>query len=272
MNASAYRHPKEKMYYSISLFISIFLHVLSLGSIFLFALVFALPVWISEQLFKAIVFGNAIKVSDKQFPKLNNIINRQITELGLEKNIDVFVCNGQGITNAFAVKFLSKKYVILMSDLVDLMLKREAYSELEMIIGHELAHHALKHTSMMRNVILLPAKFIPFLYLAYTRGCEFSADMIGFELTKTSKTAIRGLISIVLGSEALSDDIDVAEFAKQERNVPGFFGWLHDIFSTHPRMTRRIEELLPKWDLIPQLATRAKPETVMDESRFMPQF
>jgi Zn-dependent protease with chaperone function len=194
----------------------------------------------------------------------------QIKELKLEKEIEVFIYNGQGLINAFAIKFLSKKYVILMSNLVDLMLKREAFSELGIIIGHELGHHALLHTSVMRNLFLLPSKVIPFLNLAYLRGCEFSADRIGFELTKNSKTAIRGLLSITLGSEALADKMDIKEFIKQENDVPSFFGFLSNIFSTHPRMTKRVEELIPFLDSIPEPIVKSKQPIFYDESKYMP--
>lgn len=269
MNAMDYRHPKEKSYYTLSMVFSILIHIASFGLVFVFALLCALPLWISEQFFKALVFGNAIKITEHQFPRLHGIIQKQIQVLGLEKDIDVFIYNGQGIINAFALKFLSKKYVILMSSLVDLMLKRDAYAELEMIIAHELAHHALKHTSAVREMVLLPSKLIPILRLAYSRGCEYSADRVAFELTKTSKSAIRGLISITLGSEALSNELDIKAFISQERNVPGFFGWLADAFSTHPRMTKRIEELYPEWDMIPQ--EKPRQTAVYDDSRYMPQ-
>lgn len=269
MDAMAYRHPKEKLYYTICLIFSIVVHLSLVGVLFVFSLLSALSLWISEQFFKAIVFGNAVKITEQQFPKVHAIIQKQSQELGLEKDMDVFIYNGQGVINAIALKFLSKKYVILMAGLVDLMLKRGAYPELEMIIGHELAHHSLKHTSFFRGMVLLPSRLIPILSLAYSRGCEYSADQVAFELTKNNKSAIRGLLSVTLGSEALSNEMDIKSFVYQERSVPGFFGFLSDAFSTHPRMTRRIEELFPKWDKIPE-TTDLKKSVVYDDSRYMP--
>lgn len=269
MNAMTYRHPKEKLYYAICLVFSIVVHLSLVGVLFVFSLLSALSLWISEQFFKAIIFGNAVKITEQQFPKIHAIIQKQSQELGLEKNLEAFIYNGQGVINAIALKFLSKKYVILMASLVDLMLKRGAYPELEMIIGHELAHHSLKHTSFFRRMVLWPSRLFPILNLAYSRGCEYSADQVAFELTKSNKSAIRGLLSITLGSEALSNEMDIKSFVFQERSVPGFFGFLANAFSTHPRMTRRIEELLPKWDMI-QGTTVIKREVVYDDSRYSP--
>lgn len=281
MSALTDRHPKEKLYYSVCLVFSLAAYVaviivlyylaspVSVSVLLVTILTGALSLWITEQFFKALVFGNAVKITELQFPEIHAIIQKQIQALGLEKEIDVFIYNGQGLINAIALKFISKKYVILMANLVDLMLKRGAYPELEMIIGHELAHHSLKHTSLFRVIALWPSNVIPLLGLAYSRGCEYSADQVAFELTKSNKSAIRGLLSITLGSEALSNEMDIKSFVYQERSVPGFFGFLANAFSTHPRMTRRIEELLPKWDMI-QVTTVTKKEVVYGDSRYSP--
>lgn len=268
MDIKQFRHPKERSYFLIAAIISTILHICTLGLIFVFCLIFAIPLWISEQFFKALVFGNAIKINENQFPSIYKTIQKYTQELNLKTAPEVFICNGQGLINAVAIRFLSRKYAILLSNLVDLMLKRGATAELDLIIGHELAHHALGHTSALKNAFLLPSRLIPFLFLAYTRGCEYSADRVGFELSNKSKTALRGLLSITLGSEALSNATDFQEFVNQENNVPGFFGYIANAFSTHPRMTKRIIELLPnaKDIVIP------KKEIVqqIDDSKYMP--
>jgi Zn-dependent protease with chaperone function len=270
MDVFALRHPKEKDYYVAALVLSIIIHVFTLGLLLVFACMSAIPLWISEKFFKAAVFGHAVRVSERQFPKIHEIVLKQMRELKMEKEMEVFIYNGQGIINAFALKFLSEKYVILMSNLVDLMLKREAYPELEMVIGHELAHHALKHTSAFKNMILMPSKFIPFVHQAYSRGCEYSADRVGFELTKGNKSAIRGLLSITLGSEALSNAMDIKSFVEQEKSVPPFFGFIANAFATHPRMTKRIQELLPTWERIAPEPVIIKQPIVYDEAKYMP--
>jgi len=270
MDVKDFRHAKEKSYFAISSVFAVLIHICTLGIFYIIALIMAIPLWISQQIFKAQVFGHAVKVTEKQFPKIFEIIKKQKSELRINKDIEVFIYNGQGIINAFAIRLFTGRYVILMSNLVDLMLKREAYPELEFIIGHELAHHALMHTSLTRNLFLFPTKFIPFLNLAYSRGCEYSADRVGIELTKHSKKSIRGLISITLGSEALADSMNIEEFVIQEKSVPAFFGFLANIFSTHPRMTLRVKELLPLSDTIPENIVSEKKTVVYDESRYMP--
>jgi Zn-dependent protease with chaperone function len=203
----------------------------------------AMGLWIAQQFFKAVIFGNAVRVTENQYPKINEIVKNNCTELGLVAIPDVFIVNGQGAVNAVAIKFLSKKYVLLFSDLVDLMLKRDEINELKMVIGHELAHHAAGHTNVGRNLLIGPAKFVPFLGPAYSRACELTADRIGHKLTEDGEASKRALISIASGSESLASDVNIEAFKNQEAEIPPFFGFLHEIFGTHPRMTKRIMEI-----------------------------
>ena len=147
------------------------------------------------------------------------------------------------------------------------MLKRSAISELEMIIGHELGHHALKHTSQWRRMLLSPMCFIPPVSYAYSRGCEMSADRIGLKLAKDKNAAIRGLLSITLGSEALSGTMNLDEFVGQENHVPAFFGFLAKVFATHPRMTIRVKELSYVNEFTPEMISVPLPASnfVMDK-------
>lgn len=247
INIQNTRHEKEKFYFAICAVIGVILWALivfgTVGMIIIFGLVMAIFLWITQQLFKAVIFGNSVRVSENQYPKIDEIVRSYCSELSLVTVPDVFIVNGQGAVNAVAVKFLSRKYVLLFSDLVDLMLKREAINELKMIIGHELAHHAAGHTSIGRNLLIGPAKFVPFLGPAYNRACEFTADRIGHKLTEDSEASKRALISIASGSESLASDVNIEAFKSQEAHIPPFFGFLHEIFGSHPRITKRIMEI-----------------------------
>ena len=247
INVQSMRHEKEKFYFTISAIIGVILWliivVVTIGTILIYGLFIALGLWIAQQFFKAVIFGNSVRVTDNQYTKINEIVKSNCSELGLDILPDVFIVNGQGAVNAVAIKFLSKKYVLLFSDLVDLMLKRDEINELKMIIGHELAHHAAGHTSIGRNLLIGLAKFVPFLGPAYSRACELTADRIGHKLTEDGEASKRALISIASGSESLASNVNIEAFKSQEAQIPPFFGFLHEIFGTHPRMTKRIIEL-----------------------------
>lgn len=249
-DVNALRHEKEKTYFTFMLVVSaivwLFLLiglVMALMALLPFILIGVFISWLSSQYFKAVVFGNSIQVNERQFPELHKIVTDYSRELGLSRAPMTFVENGNGTVNAFAVKMLSKKYVILKSDLVDLMLKRGRMDELAVIVGHELAHHAAGHTAFFRNLLIMPGRIIPFIGAAYGRACELTADRIGYALGGDCKAAQNSLIAIALGAQSLADQIDIEQFEAQEREIPDFMGFIHKIFSSHPRMTRRVIEI-----------------------------
>ena len=57
------------------------------------------------------------------------------------------------MVNAFAMHVLRSRYVFILSDLADLYLSNNKEEELNFIIGHELAHHALGHTHPIWDTI-----------------------------------------------------------------------------------------------------------------------
>ncbi|MCD8445693.1 M48 family metallopeptidase [Tenacibaculum finnmarkense] len=240
-------HEKEKTYLLIMKILGIILWLIllfaSMGTILIWGAFIAFGLWISGLYFKAVIYGDSVKVSPSQFPEIYDIIIEQSNKLNLTNIPEVFIYNGSGLVNAFAVKFLSAKYVILMSDLVDLSLKRGKIKELSMIIGHELGHHAAGHTSFLKGLLIKPANFVPFLGSAYSRACEFTADRIGFTLTEDLSASENALVALALGSESLANDTNIEAFILQEKEIPDFMGFIHKIYSTHPRMTKRVIEI-----------------------------
>lgn len=259
---NALRHGKEKNYYLIMLIVSCIVWLfciigiaaaLTVGLPFLLIALFI--AWLSSQYFKAVVFGNSVHVNENQFPEIYKRVADYSKELGLNNVPTVFIQNGNGSVNAVAHRVLAKKYIFLQSDLVDLMLKRGQMDELAMIIGHELAHHAAGHTAFFRNLVILPGRIVPFLGAAYGRACELTADRMGFALIGNLKATQNSLIAIALGSQALADDVSIDTFMNQEREVPEVMGFIHKIFSSHPRMTRRVIEIREFANSQPQLIT-----------------
>ena len=166
--------------------------------------------------------------------------------MNLSKIPEVFVVNSNGVINAVAIRGLSKQYVFLYSSLVDLMLldkEGTGMNELKMIIGHELAHHAAGHTGMVRNLLLLPARVIPFVGNAYSRACELTADHVGTVFTKDIEASKRALVALACGSKSMVDKTNIESFMQQEKEVPPITGFINELYSSHPRMTLRVKEM-----------------------------
>ncbi|MCL6614531.1 MAG: M48 family metalloprotease [Firmicutes bacterium] len=243
IDPKAFRHPKERLFFTLGAVVSglawIFLIWVAWPALLVLAFVF----WLVGLYVKAFLYGNAVCLSEEQFRQVYAMARRMGEELRLAELPEVFVLSGQGALNALAMRFFSGRYILLYGELVDLMLRRRAFAELRMIIGHELAHHAIGHVSIWKRLLLAPAFFLPFFGAAYSRACELSADRVGMMLARDHAAALRALLALALGSEALAAEVKPEVFVAQEKHVPKAIGFLMELFATHPRMTKRMIEI-----------------------------
>lgn len=248
MDISSLHHPKESLYKVLALlFGSLFwlaIILSTMGMVFLFLIPVAILLWIAEKTFQTIIYGHGVEVNDKQFSQVDEMVKEVAAEMGITDIPTTFVFNAEGMTNALAVKFMSKKYILLYSSLIDLMWDEQGQQKLRMVIAHELAHHAAGHVNFWRNLIIKPALFMPFLGAAYYRSCEYTADRIAAHFMEDEAATVTALISLASGSRELMPQISVAAFVEQEQKVPALFGFIQEIYASHPRMTRRVIAIL----------------------------
>lgn len=205
---------------------------------------FFLSMFFSELFFRAKLYGEAVLVSKKQYPKLHSALKNASESLGLGEPPLMFVVNSSGTINALAIRFLKNRYVILYGSLVDLYLDGDSDAEeLRFIIGHELGHHAAGHCHWFREAFLGPAKFVPLLGLALSRAREFTADRLGFLVAGGFEGSSRGLASLAHGSRALNNITNTEAFEHQEAERPGLVAFVDQLFATHPRLSLRVKTL-----------------------------
>ena len=251
------RKPKEKIYFALSAIIGaliwaglfyvivthqgwgVFLTLLVLygvGTLFAF--------WLISSILKTYLFGHSVLVSSNQFPLVKKLILESAQALGIQKAPRVFILHGRGILNAFAIKVFRTRYVVLHAEVVDFALRRGKQEELRFIITHELAHHILGHLSAWRNYLIFPAVLTLFLPLALSRAREYSCDSIAAAVIANPQTSARALLMLAHGSLALADEADIHAFVAQEDEVPSLGGFLIEIFSVYPRLTRRVDNVM----------------------------
>lgn len=247
-DVARHRHPKESLYFAICVVFSIIVYavllIATMGTIILLILPFMLLSWFYGLFFRAGIFGNAVRISQQQFPELDRMMQDTAAELGITRVPEAFIVSGNGALNAFAIRFIGGRFVVLYASTVDMALRRESHDELRAVIAHELAHHAAGHVSILRDILIKPAMVIPYLGFAYSRACEYTADRIACAVVKDGPTVGRALVSLAHGSESLASKINLAAFVAQEESIPGYAGYINEIYSTHPRMTRRVRAVL----------------------------
>ncbi len=191
----------------------------------------------AHALFLAHVRTNGIRVDERQLPDLHARVRSAAGRLGLAELPELYVVNGGGLLNAFATKLLSRRYVILLSDLVD---HCEDQRQLDFVIGHELGHLAAGH--LRWNLFLLPYRLVPWLGAAHARACEYTCDRCGLVAADDLEQAMRGLVVLAAGGR-IAARVDLAAFTAQREGTGDFWATVLELTSYHPFLCKRAAAL-----------------------------
>jgi len=232
-------HPKEKLYFTLSLVISVLIYLVMILSIIgvLYLLIGLMVSFIVHGLFIGNIRGNGIKISETQFPEVYHLSKQIASKMELDSTPDIYILQSGGIINAFATKFFDRTFVILFSEVFELAYQ-EGEAELAFIISHEFAHLKRKHVS--RKILLFPSMFIPFLSQAYSRACEYTCD--NFAVHYQTAGAENGLLILAVGKE-LYKKVNIKEYIKQGQMNGGFWVRFSEILSTHPNLPKRMNNI-----------------------------
>ncbi len=181
--------------------------------------------------------GNAIRVNERQFPEAFRLLQEHAKTLQLKTIPHMYVLQGDGLINAFAIRLARKNYVVLLSDVLDIAYE-EGIDAVSFIIGHELGHIKRNHVGFLKTLLTWPASWIPLLGLAYSRACEYTSDNIGYQLCPEG--AIKGALLLAAGKK-LYKKVNVAEILlSKSAHELGFDFFLAEICSSHPAIVNRI--------------------------------
>jgi len=231
--------PKERVYFSISLVISLLVYlalVVSIVGIAYIAIGAVIEV-IVQGLFIGSIRGNGIRVSEKQFPEVYRIASQLANQMGLNPMPAIYVLQAGGLLNAFATKFLGRSFVVIYSDVLELAYAK-GESELAFVICHELAH--IKRQHLTWRWLLYPSMLVPFLGTAYSRACEYTCDRFGSHYRPDG--AVGGLLVLASGKR-LYCSVNPQEFGNQADTERGFWVWFSEVLSTHPNLPKRVKTL-----------------------------
>jgi Zn-dependent protease with chaperone function len=207
-----------------------------IGYVF-YALIFAVAFFMMHGLLIGRLRGNGVRVSERQFPTLHDLVKRHSAVLGLKKLPTVFVMESGGLLNAFATRFLGRDFVVIYADVLALAEQR-GEAALSFVVAHELAHVRRGH--LKHRWLTLPGRLFPYLGAAYSRACEYTCDRFGAHCQPDG--AVDGLLVLAAG-KYLYQQVDAREYAKQAEDK-GFFVRRAELMSSHPHLTKRVAALL----------------------------
>lgn len=191
------------------------------------------------------VRGNAVRVSERQFPQLHRLATTHARRLGLKGVPAVYVMESGGLLNAFATRFLGRDFVIVHSDVLELALG-QGEAAVGFILGHELAHVWRGH--LKYRWLTMPGRFMPYLGAAYSRACEYTCDRLGAYCQPEG--GISGLLALAAGKQ-LHAHVDVREYAAQAQTDQSFWIRRAELVSSHPLLPKRVAALLKAGVAIP---------------------
>lgn len=230
---------KENTYFWICVITSAILYLILTVSIIgiLYVLSLALCFFIAHCLSIGHIKANSVKVTEKQFPQIYEMIQESCKKLEYKTIPDIYILQSGGVLNAFATKFLGKQIIILYSEIIELA-DKDGIEALKFIIAHELVHHKRKHLS--KHIFLAPSMIIPFLGQAYSRACEYTCDAIAAHIYP--QKAENGLLILLLGSK-LYKGINLFEYLNTSQVESGFWSWFAEIIASHPHLYKRISRV-----------------------------
>lgn len=231
----AYRHPDEQRSLPVG-FIIIF-GIFALGGYMagLMGMLIFAGGYITSLLTRGQMLGNAMQVTETQFPEIYNAYLRASHDLPAVK-INLFVTQNPEM-NAFAFGYEEPYSIVLTSGLVEKM----SLPEVQGVIGHELGHVILGHVRLT-SIMSVGRGILGLLFYRWSRACEYSADAVALKACQDAPEAYISAL-VKLSSGMVNRPVDIQQFLDQGNddapmNKPA------EWYSTHPFIINRIQRIL----------------------------
>mgnify|MGYP000885102025 CR=1 FL=1 len=190
------------------------------------------------------LLGNAVKVSDRQFPRIHRIAKECSETLGIVPP-QVYIVNSPHL-NAGTFGTDEESFIVVHSALVD----HYTDEELRFVIGHECGHVHNKHVVYLTTLHFLHVLAQHYLGLlvapavlplnAWSRRAEITCDRAGMLCAKNSEIAARALTKLVVGSKKLYEEFNLDAFLEQYEEGKENIGRYMEAFATHPYLPKRV--------------------------------
>jgi Zn-dependent protease with chaperone function len=197
-----------------------------------------------KQVWRGQLLGSAVKVSDRQFPRIQSITRECSQQLGI-LTPQVYIVNNPHL-NAATFGTDEESFILVHSALVD----HYTDEELRTVLGHECGHIHNSHVvylTTLHYLKMIAAAFLPWIvYPAMiplnelSRRAEITCDRAGMLCSKNEQVAARALTKLVLGSRKLYDEFNLDAFLEQYEEGKDSIGRYMEALATHPYLPKRV--------------------------------
>jgi Zn-dependent protease with chaperone function len=208
----------------------------------------ALAVEASVRLFKQLgkhqLLGNAVKVSDRQFPRIYRITKTACDTLEIAMP-QVFVVNSP-VFNAGTLGTNEDSFIMVHSALVD----HYSDEELLTVIGHEAGHIHNSHVAYLtalHYLTYMAGMFLPWILQpalvalrTWSRRAEITCDRAGMLVSRDKQAAERAITKLAVGSRKLYEEFNLEAFLEQHEEGNQGIGKYMEVFATHPWLPKRV--------------------------------
>jgi Zn-dependent protease with chaperone function len=208
----------------------------------------AMAVEASVRLFKQIgkhqLLGHAVKVSERQFPRIYSITKSAADTLQIAMP-QVFVVNSPTF-NAGTLGTNDDSFVMVHSALVD----QYTDDELLTVIGHECGHIHNSHVAYLtalHYLTYMAGMFVPWILQpalvalrTWSRRAEITCDRAGMLVAKNQAAAERAITKLAVGSKKLYEEFNLDAFLEQHEESNQGIGRYMEVFATHPWLPKRV--------------------------------
>jgi Zn-dependent protease with chaperone function len=208
----------------------------------------AMAVEASVRLFKTVgthqLLGSAVKVSERQFPRIYGIVKQSADALQIHMP-QVFLVNSP-VFNAGTLGTNEDSFIMVHSSLVD----QYTDDELLTVIGHECGHIHNSHVAYLtalHYLTYMAGMFLPWILQpalvalrGWSRRAEITCDRAGMLVAKNQAASERAITKLAVGSKKLYEEFNLDAFLEQHEEGSQGIGKYMEVFATHPWLPKRV--------------------------------
>jgi len=197
---------------------------------------------------KSRMLGTAVKVTDKQFPRVYALAVRCADVLRIAQPT-IYVSPNIGSLNAHTFGTTDDPYIVVNAALIDHLSEQELLD----VIGHECGHIQNNHVVYMTTLFFLSRAANMFLRWtvkpavlalnAWARRAEITCDRTGLLCTRDLDVSVAALVKLALGSRKLYSDINMEAYLAQMDEAARGPGRFDEFLHTHPYLPKRVAAL-----------------------------